>query len=311
MRRTGVSKPTVRRRRDRFLALGVDGLLRDATRPPGKKPTPDGPGDVAAPAACPAPDGAGTGREAGDGLHGILKQSGLGPHRVGTFRASRDPGFGIRARDVATGKVVGRTVDRHRSQEFLAFPDPVAEGIAPGTPVHVIPDTVSSHGAAEVRTWPKGRPDRTFRFTPTPASRTDAVEGFFPRLSGQRLKDAVFDPLDECITAIEGCIAHHEAHHARPFRWSRKPEDLVEACKGGHRKLRENGTGCMKQDTRLQLRDERTAPVLAGRATCRQRGQVQAPSSAEPGVGDVMVRRCIEAQETATQRVRQGGGGNR
>ncbi len=128
---------------------------------------------------------------------------------------------------------------RHRSQEFLAFPDPVAEGIAPGTPVHVILDSVPSHGSAEVRTWPKGRPDRTFRFTPTPASRMNAVEGFFPRLSGQRPKDAAFDPLDECITAIEGCIAHHETHHARPFRWSRKPEDLVEACKGGHRRLQE------------------------------------------------------------------------
>ncbi len=75
--------------------------------------------------------------------------------------------------------------------------------------------------------------------TPTPASRTNAVEGFFPRLSRQGPKDAVFDSLDECITATEGCIAHHDAHHARPFRWSRKPEDLVEACKGGHRKLRE------------------------------------------------------------------------
>ncbi len=33
--------------------------------------------------------------------------------------------------------------------------------------------------------------------------------------------------------------AHHNANDARPFRWSRKPEDLVEACKGGHRKLQE------------------------------------------------------------------------
>ncbi len=126
--------------------------------PRGSGEGPDGPGDVAAPAACPAPDGAGTGREAGDGLHGILKENGLGPHRVGTFRVSRDPGFGIRARDVATGKVVGRTVDRHRSQEFLAFPDPVAEGIAPGTPVHVILDTVSSHRSARGRrAGPTGR----------------------------------------------------------------------------------------------------------------------------------------------------------
>ena len=38
VRRTGMSKPTVWRQRDRFLAEGVDGLPRDATRPPGKKP---------------------------------------------------------------------------------------------------------------------------------------------------------------------------------------------------------------------------------------------------------------------------------
>ncbi len=142
----------------------------------------------------------------------------------------------LAARDVATGKVVGRTVDRHRSQEFLAFPDPVAEGDRTRNPGACHP---RHRLVARVRTWPKGRPDRTFRFTPTPASRTNAVKGFFPRLSGQRPKDAAFDPLDECITAIEGCIAHHDAHHARPFRWSRKPEDLVEACKGGHRRLQE------------------------------------------------------------------------
>ena len=38
VRRTGMSKRAVWRWRDRFLAEGVDGLLRDATRAPGKKP---------------------------------------------------------------------------------------------------------------------------------------------------------------------------------------------------------------------------------------------------------------------------------
>ena len=41
MRRTGMSKPTVWRWWDRFLAEGVDGLLRDAARPPGKRPIPE------------------------------------------------------------------------------------------------------------------------------------------------------------------------------------------------------------------------------------------------------------------------------
>ncbi|MEO0621691.1 MAG: helix-turn-helix domain-containing protein, partial [Pseudomonadota bacterium] len=38
MRATGKAKKTVWRWQERFLAEGVDGLLRDATRPPGKAP---------------------------------------------------------------------------------------------------------------------------------------------------------------------------------------------------------------------------------------------------------------------------------
>ena len=322
MRRTGMSKPTVWRWWDRFLAEGVDGLLRDATRPPGRKPVPeDRVKAVVALAMSPPPEHArhwtlkALAEEMGDmvisTVRNILLRHGLRPHQVKTFKVSRDPRFEIKVRDVvglyvdppdhavvlsvdeservnatgsseranqiqalgrtqrplpmkpghaetrthdyrrngttcllaaldtATGKVVGRTVERHRSEEFLAFLDHVAEGIAPGTQVHVILDNVSSHKSAEVHEWLKGRPDWTFHFTPTSASWMNAVEGFFSKLARQRLKDAVFDSLDECVAAIEGYIEHHNASDARPFRWSRKPEDLVEAWKRGHQKLEE------------------------------------------------------------------------
>ena len=322
MRRTGMSKPTVWRWWDRFLAEGVDGLLRDATRPPGRKPvSEDRVKAVVALAMSPPPEHArhwtlkALAEEMGDmvisTVRNILLRHGLRPHQVKTFKVSRDPRFEIKVRDVvglyvdppdhavvlsvdeservnatgsseranqiqalgrtqrplpmkpghaetrthdcrrngttcllaaldtATGKVVGQTVERHRSAEFLAFLDHVAEGIAPGTQVHVILDNVSSHKSAEVHEWLKGRPDWTFHFTPTSASWMNAVEGFFSKLARQRLKDAVFDSLDECIAAIEGCIEHHNASDARPFRWSRKPEDLVEAWKRGHQKLDE------------------------------------------------------------------------
>ena len=77
VRRTGMSKPTVWRRRDRFLAEGVDGLPRDATRPPGKKPIAEDrvkaatglamspPGIVGV--RAPSLDGSGAGGEDGDG----------------------------------------------------------------------------------------------------------------------------------------------------------------------------------------------------------------------------------------------------
>src|SRR5512134_3389079 len=40
MRRAGVSKPCVWRWQRRFMEAGVDGLLRDKTRKPGKAPVP-------------------------------------------------------------------------------------------------------------------------------------------------------------------------------------------------------------------------------------------------------------------------------
>ncbi len=41
MRRSGLSKPGVWRWQERFMQAGVDGLLRDKTRPPGKPRLPD------------------------------------------------------------------------------------------------------------------------------------------------------------------------------------------------------------------------------------------------------------------------------
>ena len=67
----------------------------------------------------------------------------------------------------------------------------------------------------------------------------DAVEGVFSRPARQRLKNAVFDSLDARVAAIGGCIGHRNARDARPFRWSRGPEDLAGSFRRGHRKLRE------------------------------------------------------------------------
>ncbi len=68
------------------------------------------------------------------------------------------------------------------------------------------------------------------------------VEGLFSGLSRQRLEHAIFNSLAECILAIKGYIEHHNATDARLFRWSKKPEDLVEAWKRGHQKLQESAS---------------------------------------------------------------------
>ena len=65
-----------------------------------------------------------------------------------------------------------------------------------------------------------------FHFTPTSAFWLNAVVGFVSKLSRQRLKHAIFNSLDRCISAIEDNIEHHNANDARPFRWSKKSEDF-------------------------------------------------------------------------------------
>ena len=143
------------------------------------------------------------------------------------------------ALDVATGRVTGQLVERRRSENFLAFLDQVPGGIRAGTPVHVILDNVPSHKSAEVDQLLRSNPDWTFHFTPSSSSWMNAVKGFFSKLWRQRLKHATFNSLDECIAAIKGCIEHHNANGTCPFRWGRKPEDLVEAWQMGHQKLQE------------------------------------------------------------------------
>ena len=141
------------------------------------------------------------------------------------------------ALDIATGKVTGQTVTRHRSKEFLEFLDLVNDGIAPGSPVHVILDNVPSRKSAEVYAWLAEHPDWTFHFTPTSAYWMNAVEGFFARLARQRLRHSVFNSLEECTGAIEAFIRHHNENKARKFKWSRQPADLAASWKRGYRKL--------------------------------------------------------------------------
>ncbi len=220
---------------DRFLKEGVDGLLDDVRRGGGRKPlSEDKVRELIDLAMSPPPKHARYWT-----LRALAKELGIAVSTVFGVLKCNGTTCLMAALDIATGKVTGQRVERHRSEEFLAFLDHVAAEIEPGTPVHVILDNVSSHKSTEVNRWLKDRPDCTFHFTPTSASWMNAVEGFFSKLWRQKRKHAIFNARDECIAAIEDDIDHHKANDARPFRWSRKPEDLVEAWKRGHHKLHE------------------------------------------------------------------------
>jgi len=110
MRRSGKSKPVVWRWQARFMAEGVDGLLRDKTRKPGKPPlAADTVQQVVDLALGPPPGEAThwTGRElaraVGVSLRSvqrILEAHRIAPHRIRTFKLSNDPEFAEKLRDI-------------------------------------------------------------------------------------------------------------------------------------------------------------------------------------------------------------------
>jgi transposase len=109
-RRAGVSKPCVCRWQARFAAEGVAGLLRDRTRPPGTPPLPRATVERVVELTRQGPPGETThwtGRAMAkavgislSAVQGIWKAHGLVPHRVRTFKLSKDPEFIAKLRDI-------------------------------------------------------------------------------------------------------------------------------------------------------------------------------------------------------------------
>ena len=110
MRRTGKSKPCVWRWQDRYVAEGVDGLLHDKTRPPGKKPLPAAvKRKVLTKTASETPPNAthwsraSMAAEMGisaSSVGRIWAEAGLKPHLVRRFKISNDPQFEEKVTDV-------------------------------------------------------------------------------------------------------------------------------------------------------------------------------------------------------------------
>src|SRR6201988_3312160 len=110
MRRSGKSKPVGWTWQGRFMAEGVEGLLRDKTRKPGKPPLAPNTVQRVVDLALGPPPGESThwtGRElakaAGVSLRSvqrILEAHQLAPHRIRTFKLSMDPEFVEKLRDI-------------------------------------------------------------------------------------------------------------------------------------------------------------------------------------------------------------------
>ena len=109
-RRVGVSRPAVWRWQRRYAEEGIEGLLRDKTRPPGTPPLPTATVAHVLALACSEPPGETThwtGRAVAEvvgislrSVQRIWQGHRLQPHRIRTFKRSNDPAFAEKVEDI-------------------------------------------------------------------------------------------------------------------------------------------------------------------------------------------------------------------
>ncbi len=296
-RRVGVSRPCVWRWQQRYAEAGVEGLLRDKTRKPGKAPLGRAIEERVITLTCSAPPGEAThwtgramAKAVGISLRSVQRiwaAHKLQPHRIRTFKRSSDPDFVPKLRaivglymnppahalvlsmdeksqiqaldrtqpglplkpgkcgtmthdykrhgtttlfaalNVLDGTVMGRCMQRHRHQEFIRFLNLIEREVPAGKVIHVILDNYAPHKHAKVRAWLARHPRWTFHFTPTSGSWLNAVEGFFSKLTRQRLKRGVFCSVVELQAAINRYLEEHNTD-AKPFRWTKSADTILE-----------------------------------------------------------------------------------
>jgi transposase len=286
--RAGKSVLTVRRWRRRYAATGVDGLLKDATRPPRRKPLTAEQIKRVLDLLKQKPPNASHWSIRSMGLavglspssvQRIWSSKGLKPHLTRTFKLSNDkhfaekvedvvglyldppdralvlsvdeksqiqaldrtqPGLPMKkgragtmthdykrhgtttlfaALDVATGKVIGQCMKRHRHQEFLRFLRQINKNTPKPLDLHLIVDNYATHKHAAVKAWLAKHPRFHLHFTPTSSSWLNQVERFFARITQDRIRRQAFNSVPELEATIIDYLENHNAN-PKPFVWT-------------------------------------------------------------------------------------------
>ena len=140
------------------------------------------------------------------------------------------------ALNVASGKVLGTCMNKHRHQEWLRFLRMVDRQTPPELDVHLIVDNYATHKHKKVKRWMERHPRFQVHFTPTSASWLNMVERFFRDLTVNRVRRDAFHSVRELVAAIEDYVRQHN-QKPKPFIWTAKASDILEKVKRGRAAL--------------------------------------------------------------------------
>lgn len=122
------------------------------------------------------------------------------------------------ALDVKTGKVQGKTAERHTSAEFVSFLEQVISGCNPRREIHIILDNLSAHKTNQVEQFLERNPRVNLHFTPTYSSWLNQVEIWFARLEREVIARGIFTSVQDLSRKLLRYIRAY-SKTARPFKW--------------------------------------------------------------------------------------------
>ncbi len=131
------------------------------------------------------------------------------------------------ALDVATGKVIGSCLPKHRHGEFLKFLRTVDANVPVGLDVHLILDNYATHKHANVKAWLAKNPRFHLHFTPTSSSWLNLVERWFRELTDKAIRRGVFHSVPDLIEAIEQYLDAHN-DQPKPLIWTATADSILE-----------------------------------------------------------------------------------
>ena len=122
------------------------------------------------------------------------------------------------ALDVASGKVVGKTVAHHTSAEFVAFLTALAAEQPTDREIHIILDNLSAHKTKLVDGFLGDHPNVHLHFTPTYSSWLNQVEIWLSKVERQVIARGIFKSTSDLTKKLMVYIREHNKT-ARPIKW--------------------------------------------------------------------------------------------
>ena len=123
------------------------------------------------------------------------------------------------ALETQTGAILGKTAERHTSDEFVSFLDQIVASQRHHREIHIIADNLSAHKTAKGMAFLEAHPNVALHYTPTYASWLNQVELWFAKVKRDLLGRGIFTSVTDLARKLRRFITKYN-ERAKPVRWA-------------------------------------------------------------------------------------------